>query len=103
MPQTEQSIHKTESGKTFQLAQGPGEPRTPVGEATTEAKGGEAKPKPGEIPDPHLLFANSILVAMGLIVFALVARRKLAAIPKGFQNFAEFVAEALNNFTIGII
>src|ERR1041385_6710458 len=99
MPQTDQTILKTESGKTFQLAQGPEPGRTP-GEAHAEHKGGEEKPQPGEIPDPQLLFMNSLLVAVGLIVFGFAARSKLSAIPKGFQNFAEFVAEALHNFTI---
>jgi|SRR5579871_204264 len=105
MPQTDRPIFKTETGKTFQLAQGPEEGRTPgVPETHAETKGAEEKgPQPGEIPDPHLLFANSLLVAGGLIVFALAARSKLSAIPKGFQNFAEFVAEALNNFTVGIV
>src|SRR5690349_7715062 len=102
MPQTDRPILKTESGKTFQLAQGPTEGRTPA-ETHAETKAEEKEPQPGEIPDPHLLFWNSILVAIVLLGFCFAARSKLSAIPKGFQNFAEFVAEALNNFTVGII
>ncbi len=57
----------------------------------------------GEIPSATLLFANSLLVAVGLILFAVVARRTLAKVPRGFGNFAEYVAEAMNTFTTSII
>lgn len=57
----------------------------------------------GGMADPGLLLWNSVLVALGMIVFALAARRRLSEIPKGFANFAEWVAESLNRFTVEII
>jgi F-type H+-transporting ATPase subunit a len=74
--------------------------------ATTAGPIGETveKHKAGEIPDARLLFMNSILCALLLIAFALAARRKLALVPRGFQNFAEMVIEWIENtLTVGII
>jgi F-type H+-transporting ATPase subunit a len=103
MPQSRHSIIQTKSGKSFQIAQG-GPAENPPGETrTSQEPKGEKKHEIGEIPDPHLLLYNSILVVILLIVFGLAARRQYQAVPKGFANFAEFVAEALNKFTVGII
>ncbi|HZO88087.1 MAG TPA: F0F1 ATP synthase subunit A [Chthonomonadaceae bacterium] len=72
--------------------------------ATTEAAGGhEEAENPGAVPNATLLFANSVLVALILLGFALAARRRAESIPRGFQNFAEWVVESLNKFTVGII
>jgi F-type H+-transporting ATPase subunit a len=104
MPQSQ--LHHSLSTAPIQIAQA-GQPTTgaenPVAGAHTEQPAGEAKPNYGEIPDPMLLFANALLVALGMIVFALYARRKLESIPRGFQNFAEWIVESLNGFTVGII
>lgn len=43
------------------------------------------------------------LVAIFLIVVAQLATRKLAVVPKGFQNFIEFIVESLLNFLGGIM
>lgn len=56
-----------------------------------------------------LLFAitNSMvamgLVALGLIVFAQLATRNIQMVPKGLQNFAEWVIEFLQDFLGGIL
>jgi F-type H+-transporting ATPase subunit a len=59
--------------------------------------------KLGEIPAPWLLFSNACLVAILLVAFGVAATRRMAAIPKGFQNLGEFIAEVMVNFTRGII
>lgn len=45
----------------------------------------------------------SWIVALSLIAFAQVATRKMAIIPKGAQNFLEWLVEGLYNFMKGII
>lgn len=40
----------------------------------------------------------TILVALGIIVFAQLATRKMAAVPSGMQNFAEWLVESLYGF-----
>jgi F-type H+-transporting ATPase subunit a len=64
---------------------------------------GEHKYKLGDIPDPQVLIWHSLLVAVVMISFGVAATRKLAAIPRGVQNFGEFITEAMINFTRGII
>ena len=61
-----------------------------------------------EIARPfHFAITNSMLVswlvALGLIIFAQVATRHMARIPKGAQNFWEWLVESLSNFLEGII
>lgn len=93
----------------IQIAQGgmktptPGAPE--VGrEVVAESKAGESgKHEAGEVPAADLLFYNSALVALLMVVFALVARRELQKIPRGLQNVAEWAVESLNNFTVGIV
>ena len=43
------------------------------------------------------------VVALGLIVFAQLATRKMKAVPDGAQNFWEFMVESLHDFLEGII
>jgi F-type H+-transporting ATPase subunit a len=43
------------------------------------------------------------IVALGLIVFAQVATRRMKRIPDGAQNFWEWLVESLSNFLEGII
>jgi F-type H+-transporting ATPase subunit a len=76
---------------------------TPAGETHATEGHGDHHPEPGEIPAPTLTFANAFVVVALLVAFVLAARRKLERIPTGFQNFAEFIAESLNGFTVGII
>ena len=108
MPQSPQpSVPAVEHSRLpFQIAQaetGAAEGTVkPAGE-THAAAGHNEEPPAGEIPNASLLFANSVLIAIFLIVFALAARKSLQTIPRGFQNFAEWIAESLNNFTAGII
>jgi len=45
----------------------------------------------------------SWLVALGLIVFAQLATRKMKEVPDGAQNFWEWMVESLHNFLEGII
>ena len=43
------------------------------------------------------------IVALGLIVFAQVATRRMKEIPEGAQNFWEWLVESLSNFLEGVI
>jgi F-type H+-transporting ATPase subunit a len=43
------------------------------------------------------------IVALGLIIFAQVATRRMEAVPTGAQNFWEWMVESLDNFLEGII
>lgn len=43
------------------------------------------------------------IVALGIIVFAQIATRRIIPIPKGAQNFWEWLVESLYNFLEGII
>src|SRR3974390_3223505 len=45
----------------------------------------------------------SWIVALGLIVFAQVATRRMKRIPDGAQNFWEWLVESLSNFLEGVI
>jgi F-type H+-transporting ATPase subunit a len=45
----------------------------------------------------------SWLVAIGLIVFAQVSTRHMEKVPKGAQNFWEWLVESLSNFLEGVI
>jgi F-type H+-transporting ATPase subunit a len=77
--------------------------------ASTGHEGGHHQYKLGDIPSPAILFWNGVLVAVILIVFAKAATRRLrqqnvlTAVPRGAQNFGEFVVESMMNFTSGII
>jgi F-type H+-transporting ATPase subunit a len=64
--------------------------------------------KPVEIARPfNFPITNSMLVswmvAIGLIVFAQFATRKMKQVPNGAQNFMEWLVEALYKFMVGII
>ena len=54
------------------------------------------------IPITNVVIMTWIAMAV-IIVWAFASTRKLKMVPKGLQNFAEFVVEALNNFVKGII
>jgi F-type H+-transporting ATPase subunit a len=43
------------------------------------------------------------IVAVGLIIFAQIATRNMKEVPKGAQNFWEWLVESLHNFLEGII
>ncbi len=105
MPQTPQDfkVHPdSRPGHPILIARGGQESGQPAGETHTTEKGGKEEDA-GKIPDAPLLFGNSVVVAVLLVVFALVARNKKEAVPRGLQNFAEQVVESLNYFTVGII
>ncbi len=91
-------------------------------EATTQAgakieaaaeKAGEAKEESGlpaeagRINLGPLVITNSMLVtvivALGLILFAQLATRNMQAVPAGLQNFAEWMIEGLYNFLESIL
>ncbi len=104
MPRT--STGQGSTVQPFQLAQGEtreaaGKPLN--GETHTSTEAAEKEAPLGEVPNPVLLFENSVLVAIVLLIFGFAARRKLSRIPTGFQNFGEWVAEALNAFTVSVI
>jgi len=105
MPQTPQhfKVHPdSRPEKPILIARGGQEEHGQVaGEAHTAEK--EHEEEPGKIPDAPMLFGNSLLVALILVGFALAAKGKKEAVPRGFQNFAEQVVESLNYFTVGII
>ena len=58
-------------------------------------------------PVGPFLITNSMVVtwvvAVGLIVFAQLATRRMKEIPEGLQNFWEWMVESLHNFLEGII
>jgi F-type H+-transporting ATPase subunit a len=43
------------------------------------------------------------IVAVGLILFAQLATRNIQMVPKGLQNFAEWIVESLRDFLAGIL
>lgn len=65
--------------------------------------GGHAPYKLGDIPDPGLLFANGILVALVLVGLAWRLTRQFESVPRGWQNFAEWIVEVFTTFVRGII
>ena len=90
--------------KRIMIAQG--EKRQAEGKAETHTgTETEAEPPPGELPAPGLLLWNSLVVALLMVAFALFARRSLQRIPRGMslQNLGEYIVEAMNGFTTGII
>jgi len=86
-------------------------------ETTSAQESGTAAPepqehglsaKPVEIARPfNFPITNSMLVswmvAVGLIVFAQLATRKMKQVPTGAQNFLEWLVAALYKFLVGII
>jgi len=53
---------------------------------------------------PWLLFAMSVLVAIGLALFGILSTRRLEKIPtRRIQSVAEFIVQSLDNFVVGII
>ena len=74
-------------------------PAEAVAGGHASAEHGEHEYKLGDIPQPSLLFANAVVVALIMIGFAIWSTRKLAAIPRGAQNLAEFIVESMMNFT----
>jgi len=58
--------------------------------------------KLGRLPITNSMVVSWI-VAVGLIVFAQVATRKMQRIPAGAQNFWEWLVESLHNFLEGIM
>lgn len=59
--------------------------------------------KLGDIPEPGLLFANGILVAVILIALAWRLTRTFENVPRGWQNLGEWIVEVFSNFVRGII
>jgi len=73
-------------------------------EGHSVAEGGEHEAyKLGDIPSPHILFWNGVVVAIFMITFAKIATSKMKAIPSGAQNFGEYITEKMVEFTRGII
>jgi F-type H+-transporting ATPase subunit a len=78
------------------------------GTAAAEPQEHGLSAKPVEIARPfNFPITNSMLVswmvAIGLIVFAQFATRKMRQVPTGAQNFLEWLVEALYRFLVGII
>ncbi|MDE2126146.1 MAG: F0F1 ATP synthase subunit A [Armatimonadetes bacterium] len=91
------------SGAAFQLAQG-GAPSGVSADAPAQTAGSREQPfKPGDMADPRALLWDSGLIAVGMIVFALLAKRNMQAVPRGLQNVGEFIAEGLNRFAVQTI
>lgn len=82
---------------------------TPTAQAHAEAKGEHGLPQPAvEIARPFgFPITNSMVVtwvvAVGLILFAQTATRRMQPVPKGAQNFWEWMVEGLSNFLEGVI
>jgi len=87
----------------FQLAQADDAKGKLDGTVKTQSQKLEAEPAAGDVPDPRLLFLNSVLVAVAMIVFAILVRRRMQTIPRGLQNVGEYVVEQLNTFTTDVI
>lgn len=67
-------------------------------------EGGHHQYHLGDIPNPWLLFSNAILVSLVMVAFGLAATRKLASIPRRWQqNMGEWIVEIFVNFTRGVI
>ena len=79
---------------------------TPLTSPAPEEHGPSQKPveiaKPFGFPITNSMIA-SLIVAAGLIIFALVAIRRMTVIPGGTQNFWEWLVESLYTFLKGII
>jgi F-type H+-transporting ATPase subunit a len=58
--------------------------------------------KIGGLPVTNSMIVTWV-VALGLIIFAQVATRKMEAVPSGAQNFIEWMVESLHDFLDGII
>jgi F-type H+-transporting ATPase subunit a len=58
--------------------------------------------RPFGLPVSNSMFVTW-LVALGLIVFAQVATRRMESVPKGAQNFWEWLVESLYGFLEGVI
>ena len=76
--------------------------------ATPEPQEHGLSAKPVEIARPfNFPITNSMLVswmvALGLIVFAQLATREMKQVPRGAQNFLEWLVDALYKFLVGII
>lgn len=69
----------------------------------TALHGGHHTYKLGDIPSPWLLFSNALLVALVILAFGFRATRRMADIPRGWQNLGEMVTEAFLNFTRSVI
>jgi len=83
-------------------------PAQESGTAAPEPQEHGLSAKPVEIARPfNFPITNSMLVswmvAVGLIVFAQLATRKMKQVPTGAQNFLEWLVEALYKFLVGII
>jgi len=85
-----------------------------VGTASQMDHGGHSEEHHGLPPaPPHVLhvgklpITNSMIVtwvvALGLIVSAQVATRRMQAVPSGFQNFFEWLVESLYSFLEGVV
>jgi F-type H+-transporting ATPase subunit a len=107
MPQSLSPASPASARSPIRLAQnetGSAGPSVAGTHAGTVAEGSHEKQhSPGDLPDPVLLFMNSLVVVAILVGFALAVRRRRDAVPTGLQNFGEWVAESLNNFTVGMI
>lgn len=94
-------------------------PLTALGAAQAEAAHGAAGGDHAEVPHSlpsaavdlwkvgPLTITNSMVVtwvvAIGLIIFAQMATRRIQAVPSGAQNFWEWIVESLYEFLEGII
>ena len=81
----------------------------PVGTQTAAEHGEHGVPQKADVVG-HVLglpITNSMVVtwvvALGLIVFAQIATRKMKEVPDGAQNFWEWMVESLHDFLDGII
>lgn len=73
-----------------------------LAQATTDHAEHEAH-KLGDIPSAKLLFGNSVMIAVIMIVFSLLAKRNFQRVPHGSQNFAEYIVEQIKGFVVGIV
>ncbi len=101
-PQVFQYHPDSRPAKPILMARGGQESGRVAGETTSAGKG-EKEEDPGKIPDAPRLFGNSLVVAVILVIFALVARSKKETVPRGLQNFGEQIVESLDYFTVGTI
>lgn len=96
-------------------AAGAGSPPAATGSAPAANHGGSDKPAEHGLPQGAVEIgrplgfpvSNSMLVtwlvALGLIIFAQLATRRMQRVPRGAQNFIEWLVESLYGFIEGVI
>ncbi len=95
-------------GAAVQASETPAPPGAPARASSSQAEDHALPQYAVEVARPlGFPITNSMvvtwIVALGLIIFAQVATRRMKKIPDGAQNFWEWLVESLSNFLGGVI